>query len=1093
MKKNRILLATLITTAVSVGFATRGTSPQAEARTVQMWTATNGARHQVEFRWIPEEGWLSPEGYNLYRIQGAAATKVNDRPILPDQAEIAKDLPLKEMITTASQALSTPGQAQVKAVVSGYKTRTVRAREEFLAARREAQIAIAAPSGQVAGRIRTQIASNPKVKQMLEKRLAPARKAAGVLKSTNATPAVSRDENILDARDSLRMASLVSAKTAQQLGMSYSDDKVVVGQSYYYELRAITKGQESLAVRTRVTVGQDTPAIKPIVEDPIQLSQTEVGLHFSALSDSDSVEHGLIQYNVYRVVDGVRTLVNGDKPIVQSYAPTTDGKLQEHLLTFADAKAPARKSFSYEVEATDIFGRKASTSVACTMADLAEPLEQPVPICVGPLEKGLPSVKNQKDLAVGIYWVPARHTTEDTPTSIANEGRGEGRKTWEKIVYVVLRRDAEASSSNPVVVSDQLTAAGTPVTDFSELTVGAMLKLYPGIASQLNPLMKTKTNPGGMTEDSPASLLFNQRKYPSLPNWRLDVVKLVDTKTNPDHYYTYQLTAVLSRNGRNGIHQNSGKVGVPALIVPGSPSEVQQSNVLAPSTPAEYQSLKARGAMTNASSRQLDQGRLSAQGALLKPVTAGVGRGAAQVTSGKSSATQATKKKPVVVGVQTNYGRVVSLNWQAPQYITPVFYRVYRAVATGYRTPSGESTSVGLRRATAGTSKLKSEAQVQTGGASKVAKVATQRPLLQRGVALAGTAKFMGEFTPGADEYSLLGATKDAETAFTDLVPRSQSMSYYYVVEPVNRWGQAGSRSAPMKAALDPSLNPSVPIIESVAAENDGSVKLMVAMNLAEEKVTKYEVYRMEVPMPVVPKSKTDPTKPVRPTFAGAAAIKVNKLTTAPAKTIAQGSSAKGRFGVGAKPEKSVQTKELQGNLFAVKAPGTAGAKLVANPQMNLANYTLLTTLTPSAATGAGLPFDDTTVQGGKAYVYRVVAINVADLKSDPTLPYDGIPIKVVADPPTVDLGTAPFDEITYTITFKVNRPASGANAYLIERSSDAGVTWKDLGARECVGPVTIVDDKPVRGGQTYLYRVSSVDFAGNVSTPVEVTVVTGV
>lgn len=573
MKMNRILLATLIATTFCVGFATRVTAPQAEARTVQLWTASSGPRHLVEFRWIPEEGWLAPEGYNLYRIQGEVATKVNDRPILPDLVEIAKDLPLRDMIAAASQALSATGQGQVKAVISGYKVRTVRAQEEFRAARQEAQVAIAAPAGQVAGRIRTQIAGNPKVKQMLEKRLAPAKQVSGSLKSTNAASRVSRDETILDARDSLRMASLVSAKTAQQLGMAYSDDKVVVGQTYFYELRAITKGQETLAVRTRVTVGQDVPAIKPIVEDPIQLSQTEVGLHFSALSESDSVEHGLLQYNVYRVVDGVRTLVNGDKPIVQSYSPTTDGKLQEHLLTFADPKAPARKSFSYEVEATDIFGRKASTVVACTMADLAEPLEQPVPICVGPLEKGLPAIKSQKDLAVGVYWVPARHTTEDTPSSIATEGKGDGRRTWEKIVYVVQRFDSESPSSDPVVVSDQFTTEGTPVSDFSELTVGAMLKLYPGIASQLNPLMKTKSNPGGLTEDGPASLLFNRTKYPSLPSWRLDVVKLVDTKANPDHYYTYQLTAVLRRNGRNGIHQRSGKVGVPALTLPAAPLE----------------------------------------------------------------------------------------------------------------------------------------------------------------------------------------------------------------------------------------------------------------------------------------------------------------------------------------------------------------------------------------------------------------------------------------------------------------------------------------------------------------------------------------
>lgn len=497
--------------------------------------------------------------------------------------------------------------------------------------------------------------------------------------------------------------------------------------------------------------------------------------------------------------------------------------------------------------------------------------------------------------------------------------------------------------------------------------------------------------------------------------------------------------------------------------------------------------------MTNASRRQLEPGRLSAEGALLKPVVAGAGRGEAQATSGRGSGNQTAKQKPDVVGVQTNYGRVISLSWQPPQYMTPVFYRVYRAVATGYRTPSGESTSVGLRPATSGTGKERTEVQTKTVGLSKPISGSNQRPLLQRGRPLGSAAKFMGEFTPGRDEYSLLGATKDAETAFTDLVPRSQSMSYYYVVEPVNRWGQTGARSAPLKAMLDPSLNPSVPIIESVAAENDGSVKLTIATNLAEEKVIKYEVYRLEVPMPVVPKSTTDPTKPVRPTFAGAAAIKLNKVTATSGKTITQGPPIRGRFGVGAKPEKSVLTKVLQGNLFAVKSPGTAGAKLSSNPQMNLANYTMVTTLTPSASTGGAMPFDDTTVQGGKAYVYRVIAINVAELKSDPTLPYDGIPIKVVADPPTVDLGTTPFDETSYTITFKVNRPASGANAYLIERSSDAGVTWKDLGARECVGAITIVDDKPVRGGQTYRYRVSAVDFAGNVSTPVEVTVVTGV
>ena len=159
---------------------------------------------------------------------------------------------------------------------------------------------------------------------------------------------------------------------------------------------------------------------------------------------------------------------------------------------------------------------------------------------------------------------------------------------------------------------------------------------------------------------------------------------------------------------------------------------------------------------------------------------------------------------------------------------------------------------------------------------------------------------------------------------------------------------------------------------------------------------------------------------------------------------------------------------------------------------MDIASYAKVGMLTPDQNSGSELTFTDTTVEGGKAYLYRLIAVNVAGLNSEPTLPYDGIPLKVSADPPTLDGGATPFNSDTLTVSFRVLRPASGANAYLIDRSSDGGQTWKDLGARESGGQITNIEDKLARGGATFLYRVRAVDMAGNVSSSVTLTVVTG-
>lgn len=137
-----------------------------------------------------------------------------------------------------------------------------------------------------------------------------------------------------------------------------------------------------------------------------------------------------------------------------------------------------------------------------------------------------------------------------------------------------------------------------------------------------------------------------------------------------------------------------------------------------------------------------------------------------------------------------------------------------------------------------------------------------------------------------------------------------------------------------------------------------------------------------------------------------------------------------------------------------------------------------VTTAPAVAGTGGNGSYTDTTVTRGQEYVYRVSAVNAADVATSNT-----VTMYVIAAPAglTAAQVAGPAAALTWT---------GRADSFLVERSTNGGTTWTTVITLPAGnGPISYTDTGAVPGS-TYTYRVTAQAgtdsvASGNVSVPI--------
>ncbi len=106
----------------------------------------------------------------------------------------------------------------------------------------------------------------------------------------------------------------------------------------------------------------------------------------------------------------------------------------------------------------------------------------------------------------------------------------------------------------------------------------------------------------------------------------------------------------------------------------------------------------------------------------------------------------------------------------------------------------------------------------------------------------------------------------------------------------------------------------------------------------------------------------------------------------------------------------------------------------------------------------------------GTTYTYRVAATNLAGPSA-----WSNLATAAVTLPSTPVLTGALAAGPAAALTWAA---VTGHNSYLLERSTDNGVTWAAIA--NPVAAAVSFSDSPLVAGTTYQYRLSAVNFAGN-------------
>ncbi len=811
-----------------------------------------------------------------------------------------------------------------------------------------------------------------------------------------------------------------------------------------------------------------------------QLGADSVGLRWDRLSAFTEQLMGVARYDIYRnslpdttagfppatnsglgrKLNDIPVLVTDNVPAGSAGAAANGGgggtSATTEAATFFNDTSPPLGSVTYTVTVTDIYGRSSDPAqVVFAVQDWHKPL--PVPFASAQLQP------NPAAAAQATSFKQARSQQYrrakpffNTPLTIQPPAQQilvawtpsfqdpRLNNIWESnrpadpgVVYNVYRVDTEQPSATPTLLtSTPISSAPIPATQLPAGQANDALanQACLNIAGNSTTLQGACTN---LNDDFRHTLLSAMYVY-----------TFADSGVSKDHYYRYFVAAVFTKNSQEATPTRTAVVAYPNLTPPVAPTNLTTT----------FQSAATTAAATTTN----NCGKLSLA-TTCHPLALPV--------SDNKPLTLTDWKGPIVKGSPRDMGGTMVVKWTASN--DAARYEVYRANALHNKAPNMTVCSW-----------FTCQSMVAVDWQALRDPDGTSSATGASGPALADS------------DFALLGTTTSPE--YDDQLSRSSAHYYVYRVVPVNRWNVPGpliSVSARAPATMNPTP---AKLLAGTPAPDGGAQAEFAPVGDAGEEVVRYELWRVNLTNASLTPATAGAASGGGATATGSSLSSV--LATRPSLSLA---GAAARYGV------TVHQPVLAA--AARSGVGMSNVTQLQNPAgglpMTATKVSSVDAKTVTNGTGVWLSEAASSLSWRNDYAYWVRTVDQDGLQSD-SEPVDITPLKVRASAPGTPTSQWNQAECAVDLSWKVTDAETAG--FVLEREIVSAPRQSGpiptLAATSLTGSDSYVQisgittatmsqysDYTVFPDNNYVYRVRTVDKAGNVSVPAVVPTPVGV
>ena len=611
-------------------------------------------------------------------------------------------------------------------------------------------------------------------------------------------------QKAMNTRTQLMIGASINHDISSKLGLGYTDERVSVGETYEYQLKA----NKQVVASCKITVVAGPFPAKPSGLSALQRDAKRVALRW-ALDQSQSYAR-VVAYNIFRTAAGVKTQLNAI-PLLIGAIIDKSGNRFDPVFYFTDHEAPVGR-LSYELVGVDSFGR---TTPPATLDFVMADWETPQPVT-----KSSALWDDRGKDKVLLYW-------QRSSLAKAEQGLGSPPPTKPGDKAAMTKPDDRAMYN--IYRCDEGTRDRIRLNDISRCDA--------------SPREWKRLNAAPIATTPAFTINPNDFKNPARKNHVRDVVTskdslcYIDERVEKDRYYKYTVVAHYQKNMMESPPGPIQTVGVPDYSLPAPPTNLagrfsakvmkddalridprwssppQKPKLIIKPTnlhkdPSEWKKVASSPAATA-------QGVVTT-GQRIQTVTAS---GAQASRTGTVAAKSLNEIFANVIRATVNnsdLGSTVVLQWNAAPLTGPVRYKIYRANAAGFFP-------------------AQKKAAPQVGG--------LKGSVVQEGAIFEHLKNIPPQIMP-TNSYTFIADTD--KTSFTDYLPKSRPMYYNYRVTAVNRWGIEG-QAALIQVRIAATMKPPIPELLSAFPNEAGGVSLVWRPLEEREDCAKYLVYRKKI------------------------------------------------------------------------------------------------------------------------------------------------------------------------------------------------------------------------------------------------------
>ena len=643
--------------------------------------------------------------------------------------------------------------------------------------------------------------------------------AASNIPSATASQPPSTADVALAARRNLILGAALHPAVASALGLSFDDASVQVGKSYTYTLRPITGGVEGTAVASvTITVPNDDAALKPAAPSGLvaaQLGPDTVGLRWQRLNPAEELVLGTPHYDVSRAATNSTAAPSklNDLPVLvmdlvaPGSSPGTTAR-QEPKSFFSD-NSPPIGSFTYSVTVTDSFGRTSDPAqVTINIADWHTP---PAVTFVAAELQQSPSL---------VTFLAAQKYDRTVPFHITS--------AIPPIQTMLIAWSPSVPGTDNALIDSQ---NPNTTVQYRIYRVDAEVKGATPVALTSQPIAGTLI-PATQLAQGPARTSLVTEECTQF--WK----QLGSMGSSPDcaHLPVTAPGLSVSQNGLLSllnVYTYTDNTAKPdhryqyfvAAIYQGKPIESTRvaSNIAAyPNLvpPAAPSAPTSTFSMPTPSTGSASGSQGSGSNSLILSSSGAAQKSGFMTTKQARTFSLKDWKGPIVKSPPRDVGGTLVLKWSPSK--DAARYEIYRANALRSSGPPSRTVPIGV--------------SCTSGG---------QTPVCLAGHSVATISvgwQTLSEAVLKDTDYSLLGTTTNAE--FDDAITRSSAHYYVYRIVPVNRWNVPGPSIA-YAVRVPATLPPLAPKLVAVVPGPDGGVQVeFQPVTDTGEEVTRYELWR---------------------------------------------------------------------------------------------------------------------------------------------------------------------------------------------------------------------------------------------------------